>query len=289
METTVRIESIRVEGRYRKDLGDIEDLAKSIAKVGLLHAIVLTKDGQLVAGERRIAAVRQLGWQVIDARIVDNLTDAVALLEAERDENECRKPKTVSELVALAAALEQLEAERIALRKHDDAVRAGRIRQGTESPRGPEEPRGERARDIAGRAVGFAPTTYFKAKAVVGAAQDPALPADEKAAAEAALAEMDETGKVAPAYEKVRKGAAANPEPEKKPNGRNRKALPEAFRTAAYDLVKVAERLDRLVNDDRYSRNAEQVARMCRHDLLRANDLLAAVVDRVPQLTQEGN
>ena len=204
METTIRIESIRVEGRFRKDLGDLDELAKSIAKVGLLHAVVVTKDNRLVAGERRIEAARRLGWQVIDARVVDNLTDAVALLEAERDENECRKQKTVSELVALAAALEELEAERIALRKHEDAVRAGRIRQGTEPPRGSEEPRAERARDIAGRAVGLPPTSYFKAKTVVEAAKDESLPEEDKAIAEQALAEMDETGSIAPAYEKVK-------------------------------------------------------------------------------------
>jgi hypothetical protein len=70
---------------------------------------------------------------------------------------------------------------------------------------------------------------------------------------------------------------------------KNRKPLPDAFRSAAYDLTKAVERLSRLVEDDRFARNAEQVARVCRHDLLRASDLLATVVERVPSLTQEGN
>lgn len=205
-ETTVRIESIRVEGRYRKDLGDIESLAKSMASSsGLINAVTITKEGRLVAGERRLAAARLLGWQVIDARVVDNLHDAVTLLTAERDENTERKEMTVSERVALAEALERLEADRIVQRQHEDRVRAGKIRQGKESPHGSEEPRGERARDIAGRAVGLSPTSYFKAKAVVDAAKDPTLPPDEKAVAAQALAEMDETGNVAPGYEKVKK------------------------------------------------------------------------------------
>jgi hypothetical protein len=67
----------------------------------------------------------------------------------------------------------------------------------------------------------------------------------------------------------------------------NRKPLPDAFQLAAWDLVKVAERLERLVQDDRFPRNAEQVGRLSRHDLLRAGDLLATVVDRVPNPMKE--
>jgi hypothetical protein len=81
-----------------------------------------------------------------------------------------------------------------------------------------------------------------------------------------------------------------DPEPEAQPPDRkqpNRKPLPDAFQSAAWDLVKVAERLERLVADDRFPRNAEQVGRMSRHDLLRAADLLATVVDRIPNPNKE--
>lgn len=73
----------------------------------------------------------------------------------------------------------------------------------------------------------------------------------------------------------------------KAPAYRNRRALPAAFQDASHDLVKVAERLKRLIEDDRFSVNAEQVARTCRYDLLKASDLLATVVERVPNLTKE--
>lgn len=66
-----------------------------------------------------------------------------------------------------------------------------------------------------------------------------------------------------------------------------RKPLPDAFQAAAWDLVKVTERLDRLAADDRFPRNAEQVGRLSRHDLLRAVDLLATVVDRIPNPNKE--
>jgi hypothetical protein len=64
--------------------------------------------------------------------------------------------------------------------------------------------------------------------------------------------------------------------------------LPEAFRNASFDLLKAAEKLARLVDDDRFPRNAEQVGRTCRHDLLRATELLASVLGRVSTPNQEG-
>jgi hypothetical protein len=76
------------------------------------------------------------------------------------------------------------------------------------------------------------------------------------------------------------------------PNGsstvkRHRRPLVDAFRDAASDLVKSAERVARLADDDRFPRNAEQVARISRHDLLRATDLLTTAVGRLSQLTTE--
>jgi ParB family transcriptional regulator, chromosome partitioning protein len=56
--------------RHRKELGNIDGLAASIADVGLLHPIVVKSDGTLVAGERRLAAVKQLGWTEVPVTII---------------------------------------------------------------------------------------------------------------------------------------------------------------------------------------------------------------------------
>lgn len=72
-----------------------------------------------------------------------------------------------------------------------------------------------------------------------------------------------------------------------RPTERNRRALPEAFRDASYDLAKAAERVARLAQDDRFPRNAEQVGRTCRHDLLRAADLLSTVIELLPASIKE--
>ena len=76
----------------------------------------------------------------------------------------------------------------------------------------------------------------------------------------------------------------ATTKPDRK---QNRRPITDAFRDGAYDLTKTVERLERLADDDRFPRNAEQVARVVRGDLLRAVDLLASVIDRIPNLTKE--
>ena len=65
------IKKIRVRDRFRKDLGDIDSLAASIDEVGLLHPIVVRPDGRLIAGERRLAACKELGWTSVPVTFVD--------------------------------------------------------------------------------------------------------------------------------------------------------------------------------------------------------------------------
>jgi len=58
----MNIDQIQVGFRYRKDLGNLRTLAESIEEVGLLHPVVVTPEGRLVAGQRRLEACRMLGW-----------------------------------------------------------------------------------------------------------------------------------------------------------------------------------------------------------------------------------
>lgn len=61
-----------------------------------------------------------------------------------------------------------------------------------------------------------------------------------------------------------------------------RKPITDSFRDAVLQLVKDVERIERLVLDDRWAKNAAKVAPASRSDLRRALDLLAAVAERVP-------
>jgi ParB family chromosome partitioning protein len=49
----------------------VDALARSIGEVGLLHPVVVTPNGHLIAGARRIEACRRLGWQNIPVTLVD--------------------------------------------------------------------------------------------------------------------------------------------------------------------------------------------------------------------------
>lgn len=90
---TVPIATVVVGERDREELGDIDALARSISAVGLLHPVVVTEALTLVAGDRRLAAVKQLGWAEVPVTVVD-LSTASDVLRAEADENTERKPLT---------------------------------------------------------------------------------------------------------------------------------------------------------------------------------------------------
>lgn len=101
----MHIDQIQIGYRYRKDLGDLKPLSASIEEVGLLHPVVVTPAGRLIAGQRRLEACRGLGWTDIPVTVVDLLQAA----RGEAHENFVRKDLLPSEIVALKRAIEPLE------------------------------------------------------------------------------------------------------------------------------------------------------------------------------------
>lgn len=99
------IAEIVVGERVRKQFSDIGSLADSIEKIGLLQAIGIRPDKTLVCGERRLRAVKFLGWENVPVRICEGLEDELSLLEAERDENTCRQPLLPTEALDLQEKL----------------------------------------------------------------------------------------------------------------------------------------------------------------------------------------
>jgi N6-adenosine-specific RNA methylase IME4 len=93
---------IRIGKRYRKEMGDLHALAQSIEEIGLLHPIVVTSDGLLVVGERRLRAYRDiLKRQSIPVRVID----VASIVRGEHDENEVRENFRLTERVAIADAV----------------------------------------------------------------------------------------------------------------------------------------------------------------------------------------
>ncbi len=175
------IAKIRVGKRHRRDLGDVARLAASIADLGLLHPVVITPDGALIAGERRLKACKALRWTDVPVNVVD--IDAIA--RGELAENVCRKDFTPSEMVAIAATVERRERE---LAKQRQTL--GKI--STRSEAG-------KARDKIAAPLRVSGRTLEKARAVVQAAEQ------EPEQFGHLVAEMDRTGKVSAAHRAVRR------------------------------------------------------------------------------------
>ena len=155
----MRIDLIQIGFRYRKDLGDLRSLADSISEVGLLHPVVVTPEGRLIAGQRRLEACRLRGWKDVPVTVVDLYQAA----RGEAHENFVRKDLLPSEIVALKRAIEPLER------------RAARERQGSRTdlclPATVAECQGA-TRDKIARYLGVGKTTIDRAEAVVEAAEE---------------------------------------------------------------------------------------------------------------------
>lgn len=174
MSAIVNLDDVIIGPRVRQDMGDIAALAESIKAQGLLQPIVVTSDGKLIAGERRIHAARLLGMTSISAIQID--TD---LLKAERDENTTRKDFTPTELARIGTLIEEQ------YRSDNASTRGARIAQGikaakqrTSVPIGSEVSSPKETKSsaqVAAEALGVSASTLARAKAVVrAAAEDPA-------------------------------------------------------------------------------------------------------------------
>lgn len=101
------INSIIIRKRVRRNLGDLNSLAESLRRHGLMNPVVINSRNELIAGHRRLEAAKKLGWSSIDVRVV-NTDDAADLIEMELDENTQRKNLTTDELADAYIRLDHL-------------------------------------------------------------------------------------------------------------------------------------------------------------------------------------
>ncbi len=229
----VPLKAIRCEQRIRKDYGDIEALAQSIATVGLLHPIVLDPTYRLIVGERRLRAYEYLGKAEIPATITEAYEDVEQALYAERDENTARKDWVPTEAVAMADKLAPYERQAAEARQYQAGVRGheggrGRKKDVQETlvqtlHKGSQPRMATRSSVRTAKAVGLSRPSLAKAQAVVRAAKD------DPARFGPIVQQMDETGKVDGAYRKVQKAKHVD-------QLRAREISPQAF-DGLYDVL----------------------------------------------------
>lgn len=159
------IKDIKVNKRFRKDLGDLESLKVSIQKNGLLHPVVVDEKANLIAGFRRLVAFKELGFQDVPATVVNPNNKT----EAEFDENTKRKDFTPSEAVAIWDSIDKPSGGAGKTRSDSDGVR-----------------------EKAAKATGKSTDTLSKAKRVIESGN------------EVLVKKMDKTGNVNKAYKELR-------------------------------------------------------------------------------------
>ncbi len=215
------IEEIQVGHSYRHDLGDLSELADSIRRVGLLSPITITTGNVLIAGRRRLAALRQLGQRTTPVWVVTGVSDRLSMVLAIQDEHTLHKLLTPIEQAELYAELKALLAEENARRQEATRFRApggegsgeagdGGVDSTPPSPAGSS--RGGKTRVQAARAV-TGRDSHGMLDQVVElqqiAADDHEDPQVRQAAAEALL-ELNADGKVNGRYLRVKLLQAVN-------------------------------------------------------------------------------
>ncbi len=201
--SAVPVDSIKMGDRVRKNLGSITDLAVSIDEIGLLHPVVVLADNTLIAGARRLAAVKSLGWKDVPVTVVDSLDALARALQAERDENTCRldfAPTEAADMRARIAAALKPVAE--ANKKATQPKKGERV-----GPSKLDAPIGN-VNKVAAKATGKSSSTLDKVDAVRRAAEESPYPEVRREAA-IALEKMDRTGKVDPAFRDVQNAEVA--------------------------------------------------------------------------------
>jgi hypothetical protein len=177
----IPVDKVRLENRYRSDMPGIRDLAGSIGKNGLMHAIVVEPadaDGsyRLTAGGRRTVAVRdELKFDTIPARIVDTSdleqADRLAwVLAAEMAENDDRVDPKWSDKVKRKEELDRVYQR---------------------APVG-----GKAKRERVAEALNTNPESLRQARLVFAAAKSDELSPEKKAKAEEIAKKLDD-GKIA--------------------------------------------------------------------------------------------
>ncbi len=104
----VAIEDIRIKERLRMDEGDLQALAQSIEKIGLIQPIIISEEYELLSGYRRLHACKMLGWETIEVKLVTVGDDELKRLDWEYHENLGRKDLTPEEQQAYVAKRESM-------------------------------------------------------------------------------------------------------------------------------------------------------------------------------------
>lgn len=207
------VDSIHVGNRHRKDLGDIESLAASIERDGLLQPITVTPDGVLVCGARRLAAIKQLAWAEVRVWVRSGISTQLGYMLAEQNDNMLHKPLSQLEAAELYREMKTILAEDAAQRKAATQF-SGEENRGISGPAdsaGPSRtPRGDARRQAAEMVTGTSSYTRLEEiNFLQRIAEDQNQPEDLRSAAQAFLDDIRDGAPVHPCWQQMKELLAA--------------------------------------------------------------------------------
>ncbi len=91
-----KVADIKLNNEYLRVETDVDALKKSVESVGLIHPVTINQENELLAGARRVQAVRELGWEEIPVQVIDRDVMVQELISI--DENLVRSPLSHLEL-----------------------------------------------------------------------------------------------------------------------------------------------------------------------------------------------
>jgi len=269
------VDSISIGVRHRTNPEeDLAPLMRSIDRLGLLQPVTITPDGVLICGQRRLEAVKQLGWRTLRVWVRVGLSDDLTRLLAEQDENAMHKPLSPLDAAALYRELKDLLTEDAARRQRASRFGAGEA--DTEGPAGgpdsgpPQTGLGKTGRQAAMLVTQTASHTRLEQICEMEQiAADRDQPVVVRKVAESELEQIRQGGAVDPSYQRVKAALrmAANQALEDAPD--DLEALAEAA------LVRAKEDRARRVRENRLKRAAaaERARRSVRSFVLMWADL----------------
>ena len=101
------LDQITIKKRVRMQLGDLQSLMDSLDARGLMNPVTVNSDYELIAGHRRLASARRLGWEMIEVQVME-APDELGMLELELEENLHRLDFTAIELSQARERIEKL-------------------------------------------------------------------------------------------------------------------------------------------------------------------------------------
>jgi ParB family transcriptional regulator, chromosome partitioning protein len=195
------VDSIKVTDRVRDTVGDLHELVDSLRERGLINPVTIQEDGTLIAGERRLTAARELGWDEIACHVWQDDT-ADELLAIEIEENTCRAQLTLTE------AEKAWHHYRILLGLPENGDRSAAQTGNQNATADKTVAPGAtvyRASEKAAQAVGYGRPTMERVQEIRETAEDEAEPEPVRQVAQEELGKLSKSNRGAvPALEKVR-------------------------------------------------------------------------------------